>query len=263
MADFYFYLQVFVPSLWAIVSAGALLGVDEVARRYLPPAKRWLDAVPEPVRRLIELMLLCAAIFYAGFSAWDDEHSKRVQIEVELNQSRGAVVALQNAVPAVHQGVTEDSDKDNRNRMIPLGAIQYISSSTQTSFDGDSFSILVKLRNTATELLKYEAVLQGGISDTQQSGFIYPGQDVVLDAARVVRIRTKRPLGSVMVEPSFQPSTITIEYDINYDKADALSLGRHTHKRLQFHIPHGVYATDRGDRKQANIDASIDDETEK
>jgi hypothetical protein len=62
-------------------TAGALLGVDQLIRTHWPWGAARLERIPTLLRRRIEFGLLVAAIFYAGFSAWSDEHEARVKAE--------------------------------------------------------------------------------------------------------------------------------------------------------------------------------------
>jgi hypothetical protein len=69
------YLAAFLPKWWALVSGPALYGLDRFTATYWPWAKNQLDRIPRNVRRFIEISLFIVAIFYAGFSAWNDEHN--------------------------------------------------------------------------------------------------------------------------------------------------------------------------------------------
>jgi hypothetical protein len=60
VADFYLYLSAFWPRLWAVVSAGALLGLDPLIRSQWPWGAQQLDRVPALYRRRIEFALLIA-----------------------------------------------------------------------------------------------------------------------------------------------------------------------------------------------------------
>jgi hypothetical protein len=93
------YIAAFFPHWWALVSAGGLLGIDVVAEQYWPWLRRWLDSVPRPTRRKLELAALFFAILYSGYAAWRDEHEARLaasdpnliaSLRAELDRSRWA-----------------------------------------------------------------------------------------------------------------------------------------------------------------------------
>ena len=87
MFSFYTYMAAFLPHWWALVSAGGLLGIDLVAEQYWPWLWRWLNGVPQPTRRRLEMVALFFAILYSGFAVWSDEHEARLAAEKASNPS--------------------------------------------------------------------------------------------------------------------------------------------------------------------------------
>jgi hypothetical protein len=89
MGGFFLYISALGPKVWGIVSAGALLGLDPFIRAQWPWGAKQLDRIPPRVRRGLELALLAIAIFYAGFSAWHDDHEALTKATTELNAVKG------------------------------------------------------------------------------------------------------------------------------------------------------------------------------
>jgi hypothetical protein len=86
------YLFAFLPKWWALVSGAALFGVERFADRYSPWLRNQLDRIPTHVRRFIEISLFLLAFFYAGFSAWNDEHNTEMaeKCKIEKSEDRSA-----------------------------------------------------------------------------------------------------------------------------------------------------------------------------
>jgi hypothetical protein len=77
MSDFFLYVfSAFWPKWWPVVTVGSLLGIDAFVSAFWPWGKRQLDRIPHNNRVRIEVILLFVSIFYAGFAAWDEEHTK-------------------------------------------------------------------------------------------------------------------------------------------------------------------------------------------
>lgn len=118
MSDAYLFLQTILPKVWGIIGAGVLLGLDEVAARYSPAAKRFLNRMPEEMRRVLEVSLLCGAIFYAGFTAWQEEHTQRLKLETELTEARAE---LHRTPPSAEKPSVSSSSRER----MPNGDLLY------------------------------------------------------------------------------------------------------------------------------------------
>lgn len=82
MQDFFHYFFIaFLPKLWTLLGAGALFGIDEIARHWMPSLNKKLDFIHERNRRFITILALFIGVFFAGFLAWRDELEARIQIE--------------------------------------------------------------------------------------------------------------------------------------------------------------------------------------
>ncbi len=75
------YLWLLTTKWWAIVSAGALLGIDEFARRYSPWLHRWFNFVPAKTRRRVEVSALIFAFVYVNYALWAEAQSARTAAE--------------------------------------------------------------------------------------------------------------------------------------------------------------------------------------
>jgi hypothetical protein len=88
MTDFLLYGQLFWRNWWPVVSAGSLLGLDEIAKRWFPIIKARLDRLPERMRRYVELTVLIFAVFYGGYAAWSCEHASRAEALRQRDEAR-------------------------------------------------------------------------------------------------------------------------------------------------------------------------------
>lgn len=87
--NFYLYVTTFWPKWVAVVSAFALFAVEPMARSYWPWFARQLDRLSGTTKRRIEIGILIAALFYAGFSSWSDEHIAKDKALGELATAAG------------------------------------------------------------------------------------------------------------------------------------------------------------------------------
>jgi hypothetical protein len=89
MSDLVEYLASFFSNWWALVSAGAFFGIDEVAKRHWPALKERLDAIPETTRRSFEVIAIALAILYSGFASWQEVHSALKSSQGLLTKAEG------------------------------------------------------------------------------------------------------------------------------------------------------------------------------
>ena len=94
MAVMYEYLWVFWRHWWPVFATGAFFGLDEALRAWWPRMTAYLDKVPGWWRRRIAVSAMLLAVFYAGFAAWTEEHTKIAAIIQERDEARGQVRAL-------------------------------------------------------------------------------------------------------------------------------------------------------------------------
>jgi hypothetical protein len=112
------YLWAFLPKWWALVSGAALLGVERFADRYSPSLKKQLDRIPPHVRRFLEISLFLLAIFYAGFSAWNDERSTSMAEKCKIERSedrssaRNQLAAFTKEAQELSTALTKDSSQE-------------------------------------------------------------------------------------------------------------------------------------------------------
>jgi hypothetical protein len=117
LSDALLYASAFWPRWWALVGAGAFYGLDAFLAAWCPPAKRRLDAIPEVARRRIEFGLVGFAILYAGFAAWEEEHTK-------YTEEHGTLISVQEQLKAaqsyyqrkvsIAEGLKNFYDRDTR-----------------------------------------------------------------------------------------------------------------------------------------------------
>jgi hypothetical protein len=117
LSDLLLYVSAFWPRWWALAGAGAFYGLDAVLAVWWPPAKRRLDTIPEVARRRIELGLVVFAILYAGFVAWEEEHTKYTEEHDKLinvqEQLKAAQSSYQNKI-SITEGLKDFYDQDTR-----------------------------------------------------------------------------------------------------------------------------------------------------
>lgn len=71
------------------MTAGSLFGIEAFVQKYWPWAKNKLDRMQESHRRKVEVAALVVAVFYSGYSAWNDEHEARAKAEQQSIQAVG------------------------------------------------------------------------------------------------------------------------------------------------------------------------------
>jgi hypothetical protein len=81
MATLFEYLSTFWPKWLAVVSAFALFAIEPLARAYWPWLAKQIRRLDDTTRRGIEIVILVIAIFWAGYSAWLEEHEMRLKLE--------------------------------------------------------------------------------------------------------------------------------------------------------------------------------------
>lgn len=127
MDDVHLYLKAIWPLWWPAVSVGSLWGIDEILQRWVPKAKNVLDRFPERHRRRVELAALFLAIFYAGFSVWDDEHRHMVSVTSERDVARGQLAELSNRSAPVSEETLKLIDQlksDLRTTQVALDTLR-------------------------------------------------------------------------------------------------------------------------------------------
>jgi hypothetical protein len=103
-----YFVQVFFPAWWPCITAGVYLGFDEIARAWFPRVTAHLDRVPGWLRRTVATLVLLATVFYAGFTAWDEEHSNLEQVTQQRDEARGQVKALNGRPETPDRHLTKD-----------------------------------------------------------------------------------------------------------------------------------------------------------
>ena len=87
MGDFNLYLTAVGTHWWAFMM-GFPFVIDEIVKWFWPSGKEWLATHLSPQgRRRIEIVLMLAGVFIAGFLAWGDEHTARLSSEAKLGTS--------------------------------------------------------------------------------------------------------------------------------------------------------------------------------
>jgi hypothetical protein len=121
------YFLAVLPKWWAIVSAFALFGLDPIIRAYWPWGARQLDRLSHQTRTRIEIAIVIAAVFYAGFSAWSDEHEARIAAEqAKMPNLRGELLQVTVSSPEDDQGSsTVLVAGDIRNTGMPSAVTNY------------------------------------------------------------------------------------------------------------------------------------------
>lgn len=92
MGDFYTYILVFWPHLWAAILAGALFGADEIGEKWWPEMMPRFREILRPYWLRIRVVVLIGAVFYAGYAAWLDEHKLRVEANQETAKTKQEAV---------------------------------------------------------------------------------------------------------------------------------------------------------------------------
>jgi hypothetical protein len=80
MSIFFAYLAALFSHWLALMSAGPFL-IDRLITWLWPTGRRWLDNRLPVTRRRLSYAIIFAAVFFAGFSAWLDEHKSREEAE--------------------------------------------------------------------------------------------------------------------------------------------------------------------------------------
>jgi hypothetical protein len=89
MDIFFTYLTTFASKWWAIVSAFALFGIEPVVKAYWPWGYRQIERLSAQTRTRVEIGILIAAFFYAGYSSWSEEHASPIKTTDDLGTMRG------------------------------------------------------------------------------------------------------------------------------------------------------------------------------
>lgn len=88
MTDLIAFVTTFWPKWIAVVSAFALFGIEPLARSYWPWLAHQLDRLAPQTRRRFEFFVLVAAVFYAGFASWSEEHQSASKAQNEADELR-------------------------------------------------------------------------------------------------------------------------------------------------------------------------------
>src|SRR6266446_2756107 len=82
--ELYLYIWT-VATHWVTYMVAGPLVIYEFVKWVSPAARRWLDSNIRPShRRRIEVVLMVFGVFYAGFLAFDEEHTARLAAEARL-----------------------------------------------------------------------------------------------------------------------------------------------------------------------------------
>jgi len=73
---------------WGVVSAFALFGLEPLLKAFWPTAHRQLERLSSQTRTRIEVAIAIVALFYAGFSAWLEEHEEKIKLEQKVIESQ-------------------------------------------------------------------------------------------------------------------------------------------------------------------------------
>lgn len=80
----YEYLSAVFAYWWILVSGG-VLAVEQAIESFWEDSSRWLDQyISQEKRRRVRLVISFLLIFYAGFLAWRDEHTARIEAEKKI-----------------------------------------------------------------------------------------------------------------------------------------------------------------------------------
>lgn len=123
MSTYYEYITAFWPHWWPVVIAGTYLGFDEIVCAWFPRMRRHLDKVPERWRRRFSVAALFLALFYAGFQAWQEEHTAKIAFGTQRDEARGELKSgsLVEQVKANNQLRSEINELREKLRQVSIG----------------------------------------------------------------------------------------------------------------------------------------------